>query len=148
MTPALPTRDMQTLVRELQLHETELEISNEELRAAEKELAASRDRYAELYDFAPAGYLTLDGHDRIVGANLPAGRMLGVSRDHLVKSHKFTDFVVPEDRETWRGFRQAVAERGGDERCDITLKRGDAARWVARVEVSLLARKPPMGKHA
>ena len=92
MTPAMPTSDMQTLVRELQLRETELEISNEELRAAEKELAASRDRYAELYDSAPAGYLTLDGHDRIVGANLPAGRMLSVSRDCLVNSHKIHGF--------------------------------------------------------
>lgn len=132
-TPALPTRDMQELVLQLQLYETELEISNEDLRATERELAASRDRYAVLYDSAPAGYLTLDSHDRIIEANLPAGRMLGVSRDHLVKAQRFSDFVVPEDRETWRRFRQAASEK-----CKITLTRGDTARWVARVEVSLL----------
>ena len=46
--PALPTRDVQELVRELQGHETELEVQNEELRRAQQETVAARDRYLEL----------------------------------------------------------------------------------------------------
>ena len=41
-TPALPTRDVQALIHELQVHQAELEIQNEELRRAQQELVAAR----------------------------------------------------------------------------------------------------------
>ena len=34
-------------------------MQNEELRRAQLELADARDRYADLYDFAPIGYFTI-----------------------------------------------------------------------------------------
>ena len=39
---------------------------NEELRRTQIELKATCDRYAALYDFSPAGHLTLDSHGTIV----------------------------------------------------------------------------------
>ena len=40
-------------------------LQNEELRRAQIELEAARDRYAALYDFSPAGHLTLDSTARL-----------------------------------------------------------------------------------
>jgi len=52
--------------------------------AIQQELEASRDMYFDLYDLAPAGYLTIDEKGIILKANLSAGELLGRERSHLV----------------------------------------------------------------
>ena len=76
----MPVKDVQQLVHELQVHQIELEMQNDELRRTQLELEAARDRYVDLYDFSPAGHLTLDTHGTIVEANLRAGTLLGINR--------------------------------------------------------------------
>ena len=49
---------MQHIVHDLRVHQIELEMQNEELRRAHLEIEASRNKYSDLYDFAPAGYIT------------------------------------------------------------------------------------------
>src|SRR5262245_28300398 len=76
--------NVQRLVQDLRVHQIELELQNEELLRIQAELAESRDRYADLYDFAPVGYLTLDKDCRIIESNLTAAMMIGVKRGVLL----------------------------------------------------------------
>ncbi len=54
------------------------------LREAMPEAEASRERYADLYDFAPVGYLTLDRNGCICDINLTGARLLGRTRFQLL----------------------------------------------------------------
>src|SRR5690348_13283454 len=73
---AMPARKVQELVQSLRGHQIELELQNEELRQAQLELAESRDRYSDLYEFAPVGYITLDRQRRIIESNHTAASLL------------------------------------------------------------------------
>jgi len=89
------------LIHELQVRQIELERQNDELRRSQAELEKSRNKYADLYDFAPVGYLTLDAQGAIVEANLTAATLLGVERSQLL-NRSFTHFLVAADRQLFR----------------------------------------------
>ena len=76
------------------VHEIELEMQNEELRRSQETLEESRNEYAELYDFSPVGYLTLDKKGLVTRANLTACSLLGIKRSLLLEK-PFSGFVLP-----------------------------------------------------
>ena len=69
---------------DLQVHQIELEMQNRELQEAHAELEASRNRYAELYDFAPVGYLDFDQHGVVQQINMPGAELLGRTRSRII----------------------------------------------------------------
>ena len=72
------------LLHNLQVHQIVLEKQNRQLRESQQELEEARDRYADLYDFAPVGYLTLNESGVVQEINLTGAAMLGMERLNLV----------------------------------------------------------------
>ncbi len=84
--PPRTETETQRLLHELQVHQIELEMQNAELRRAQEELELSRNKYAELYDFAPVGYFCLDPSGLILEVNLQGAQLLGIERQLLVNT--------------------------------------------------------------
>ena len=74
----------------------ELEIQNRELRQTQQQLEHSRLRYADLYDFSPIGYASLDENGLIEEINIMGGKLLG-DNPHKLVGRPFTDFVSADD---------------------------------------------------
>ena len=130
----LSAQDIHELVHELGTHQIELEMQNEELRKTRDELESSRNQYAELYDFAPVGYFTIDAHGLIEGVNLTGARMLGIERGLLLK-RAFIGFVAEAaDREIFSRHREEVFQKKGCQACEIRLKRKDGAPFYAQLQ--------------
>ncbi len=94
-------------------------------------LEESRSKYADLYDFAPVGYLTLDEAGRILEANLTAATLLGMDRSRLIGCF-FTHFLVEADR---RVFRQMLNNglNQRERRGEFHLKDGDVRTMLLDV---------------
>lgn len=110
-------------VHELTVHQVELELQNEELRESRKALEEARDRYLELYDFAPVGYLTLDAAARISEINLTGAALLGVDRRELT-ARPFIRFVQREDQPRLRRHLERVRASTAPQSCELVLRPG------------------------
>jgi PAS domain S-box-containing protein len=88
------------LLNECEAHRNELEAHNEELRSVQQQLERYRDRYINLYDFAPLGYVTLDEDGYVQEINLSGAKMLVAERDTLI-GYSFLDFVADQNSATF-----------------------------------------------
>jgi len=85
------------LLLQMQEQQNLLELQNEQLRAAHFELEQSHHRYADLYNLAPVGYITLDGKGCIREINQTAAELLGPSSAHLM-GRPMVPYMTQPDR--------------------------------------------------
>ena len=126
------SRPSSKLLHELQVHQIELEMQNEELRRTQLALQVSRDRYLELYDFAPVGYLTVSEDGLIQDANLAVASMLGVDRGKL-PGRPFAAFVSRPDADRWHLIFSGRDAGAGPLACDLRLRRNDGTTFHAHL---------------
>ena len=132
---ALSPAEAQRVLHELRVHQIELELQNESLRRTQEELEASRERYFDLYDLAPVGYLTLSELGLILEANLTAAKLLGVARGALVKQ-PFSPFIFREDQDIHYRARKQLLSTAAPQTWELRLVRRDAGPFWARVEAA------------
>ena len=123
--------DASAAARELRGHQIELQMQNEELRRAHVELDAQREKYFELFDRAPVGYLALDDSGVVRDANLTAARLLGVERQQLVHE-PLSAFVFAADQDVYYRHLGLIRSSGWPQTCDLRLHSVDAEPfWVS-----------------
>ena len=118
--------EVRGFVYELEVHRVELEIQNQQLAEAQLAAEESKERYRQLYESAPIGYLTVDAEGAIVGTNHCASELLGLSRAQLL-GRKLSSFVTVRHQDRWHVARRALAESGGKRTFELELSLADGS---------------------
>lgn len=109
------------LVHELEVHEIELSMQNAALRETRDELEAALARYTDLYDFAPAGYFSIDEKGLILEANLTGATKLGAARSHLL-GRQLRRYLVQESLPAFAEFLERVFARPEKQSCEMPIR--------------------------
>lgn len=125
--------DALRLLHELQVHQIELELQNTELRQTRHDLEMALEKYTDLYELAPVGYLTLARDGTIAAANLSASTLLGVERSRLL-GRRFEQRISKADRPAFSNFLRRVYDRGEKLSCELTLRREGEGALVVQIE--------------
>lgn len=122
---------------ELQAAQDELCKQNEELQSARSELEAERQRYMELFDSAPDGYLVTDGHGVVQAANRQAAALLAVPQQSL-SGEPLANFVEQECRDELQKLLQRLREGEQDvpQRGELHLRPRNGKPFDASITVA------------
>jgi diguanylate cyclase (GGDEF)-like protein/PAS domain S-box-containing protein len=131
-------RPAEELLHELQVHQMELEMQNEELRRAQVALEESRDRYMDLYEFAPVGYLTVTAEGLISEVNHTGATLLHLPRKKLLQ-RRFANLIVPRDRDRWHRLFISVLRHEERQDSEFALERGNGVAFPARLDCARVA---------
>ena len=136
-SPDLPPEEARRLIQKLRTHQIELEMQNEELRQTQQALAESRDRYSNLYDSAPIGYMTSSDKDMILESNLTLAKMLGIERQALLKE-SLSSFVLPADEDIYYLHRRKILDLKKCCSCSLRMLRKNSEPFWAEIDSTLV----------
>ena len=130
---SLSHRDLAQMVHELQVHQVELEMQNEDLRCTQLALDTTRACFADLYDNAPVGYITLSENNKIIQANQMAARLLGRVTGDLV-SWPLSRFILRDDQDAYYLLRRRLQSNQQAFSAELRVVRADGSPlWVQLV---------------
>ena len=126
--PVIAEVDTIKLTHELQVHQLELEMQNEEMANANNQAIIAIEKYVDLYDLAPCGYLilTLDGD--IKSVNSAAITILERDRTHL-KNSRFGLCVSRDSLLTFNNFFENLVNTNTKCSCELSLA-SKTETWV------------------
>lgn len=130
--PNLAPENVEALVHELQVHQIEIQMQCYELQRAQLEAEESRDRYRELYESIPVGYLTIDASGRIYDMNPACARLLGIDQQKSLNNFFF--FFRNGDLNAATLFCRRVLAQQEPDMQEFNMKKVDGARFRATVQ--------------
>jgi PAS domain S-box-containing protein len=105
-------------------HQIELEAQNQELRESQMRAEEARDRYTDLYDFAPVGYVTLDRYGHIREINLAGAELLGRERK-AVLGQPLLRWLTAQCHAGFQEHLRRVCAAGDQVSDELTLRSDD-----------------------
>jgi PAS domain S-box-containing protein len=127
--------ELDTAVEELQVAEEELRQQSEELAGAREAAEAAGQRYADLFEFAPDGYLVTDWHGTIREANRAACALLDCPAQFLA-GKPLAIFVAEEERRAFRLHLHRLQQAQSADEWIVRLRSRDGPPFQAAVTVT------------
>ena len=132
--------DLIALLEELRVADEELRVQNDELAASRDMIELERQKYHDLFNFAPDAYIVTDIKGMIREANVAASQLLGVPTQFLVGKPMTTFF----DESANKSHRYKLDQLCGADRCDdweISLKPRNGSPIPVSVSVGQISRR-------
>lgn len=124
-------------LEELHVAEEELLQQNEELFIAQQKLQKQSQRYQELFDFAPDGYLITDVNCKILEANRVASQLLAIDKN-LVIGKLLIIFVPQEARREFRNKISCLRKQTQLKDWEINLKNYQGSLFDCEISASTI----------
>jgi PAS domain-containing protein len=128
--------DPLTLIHELQTLQIELELQNQELQRSQQELMESQIHYAELYDFAPQGYVTLSLKGVILKSNLTFADMLSMEKKHLI-NQPLSAYIIFKDQDIYYRHMRNLSDLKTQQACDLRMKKKKGLPFDVHLESNI-----------
>ncbi|HEV8606277.1 MAG TPA: ATP-binding protein [Tepidisphaeraceae bacterium] len=134
--------DLQAIVHDLHVNQEEVRAQNDQLIEMKKSLERSRDRYADLYDFAPIAYMTFNPQGIVIDINLTGATLLGTERLRILGT-PFLLYIEEPDRPAFLEHMRRCREgaRGNGAAAPIVTELRLVARDGRKFVAQLLSRR-------
>lgn len=118
-----------------ELEQRQLLAQNQQLRETQQLLQESRDRYAQLYEFSPVGYLSIDDTGRVRVLNRTAAAILGNERTH-VTGKALTDYIAEADVPRFDAHLRKLRSGMWEVKTELTLETAGGVREIELISVN------------
>ncbi|OEC88369.1 hypothetical protein A9507_04845 [Methanobacterium sp. A39] len=120
-------------------------MQNEELQRSRTEIEELHQKYYDLYNSAPAGYITMDMATKITEINIIGAKLIGIDP---TEKHKyiFNLFITPEYRELFNFHVKNALRTGNKQNFELDLKRRDKTIFHAHIEMDMKLEKNTLYK--
>ncbi|MBE8970786.1 PAS domain S-box protein [Nostocales cyanobacterium LEGE 12452] len=115
-----PIELLQQAITEISISLEELQQQNEELIATRHLVEAERQRYYDLFNFAPDGYLLTNATGTIQEANYAAAKLLNVRQSYLI-GKPMAVFVHQTERQKFRQIMLQLQQQGQIRREELQI---------------------------
>ncbi|MBF0292536.1 MAG: PAS domain S-box protein [Nitrospinae bacterium] len=132
----LKQEELETSRDELLLKQEELETSRDELLLKQEELKNSREKYFDLYNLAPVGYLSVGEDGLILDVNNTISTLFGAAKNLLINK-PLTSLIAYADQDVYYMFRKRLFETGKPQACELRLVRRDGSQFWAGMEATV-----------
>ncbi len=120
-SPEQLLHDLQVRQVDLEFKLIELEVQNEHLRSTQTQHEQSDGYYADLFNNAPVGHLTLTENELISEANIAATEFFGIERHNLL-SRRFASLVAADHGDRWYLLFAQLIKHNQAVDIELTLK--------------------------
>ena len=133
----VPLNEFNKIIHDLKVYQIELELQNEELRNTQKLLEDSRNNYAQLYNEAPAGYVTLNESAMILQANQTFARMVN-RNSSSINNLSFTEFIDDEDIHVFISRFNAFFKKPEGKSMELKMLKQNGKNFNARITANII----------
>lgn len=130
-------QQLQITIEELQIAEEELTVNNQQLEAAILTAQSQQQRYEDLFNFAPDGYLVTDSLGMIQEANQAASNLLFISSFNLV-GKPLAVYISNENKQFFRAFMTQLQQLSGRLISELTIVPRQGNSFPAEIAASAI----------